>query len=366
MFRLLKPEEVQGKRILVRVDFNVPLKEDGKGQPKISDDSRILAHLETIKMYQDWAAAEIILLSHLETKKGPMSLKPVAIYLAKYWGWDRERIYPKQPAVDFQLSTNIFLLENTRFYSGEKTCDPNLAERFAQLGDLFVLDALSVAHRKHASVSGIPQFLPSFAGPLLAHEIIFLTSIAKNPLRPLVVIIGGAKIEDKMPVIEDFLLKADYVLCGGKVGKDMLKVGWPKPEYPQVLVPSDGPPQDIGFETVERFSAVIAKAGTIIWAGPMGMYEEPEFIAGTKAIAHAAIESPALKVVAGGNIQEALRNLGLEKVIGFISQGGGATLLFLAGKELPGLKALGYYLPHHLRCGIFCFSIHFPVKLKKF
>lgn len=332
-------EDIKGKRVLLRVDFNVDIEEG-----RIVDPSRIIAHLPTIKQLLCWEPEMITVVSHLTLPFGNFPLAPVASYLHTNAFPGEEFCVDNQPLpLTYHFSPRLAILENVRIlFPNETKNDIDVGMRLASLGEVFVLDALSVSHRKHSSVYGVTSYLPSFAGPLLTHEVEVLSNLSKNPARPLLVIVGGAKLESKGPVIRNLLPVADKILVGGKVGYE-LKASGEYANEPKVVLPSEDSGKDIGPITIERFIEEIKKAETILWAGPMGKVEEPPFDHGTGEIGGAIAQSHAYKVVAGGDTQKALVELGLAGNMDFISQGGGATLKFLSGEKLPGLEGLGYY-----------------------
>jgi phosphoglycerate kinase len=331
--------DVQGKKVLLRVDFNVKVNNQG-----IEDDSRIKAHMPTICKFISWEPKNLIIVSHLTMGLGnfPLTMVALRIYSEKFS--QNQFIVNNDPfPFTYHLAPNVTLLENIRIsFPGETKNSIIVSTLLAGIADVFVLDALSCAHREHASVCMVTKFLPSFAGPLLSREVNTLSGILKTPKRPFVVIVGGSKIEDKEPVVKNLLKIADKILCGGKVGNDLKEKGVYKNE-PKIVLPVDGPPKDIGPATIELFSKEIKSARTILWAGPLGKFEEANFEKGTKNIAEIIAESKAFKIVAGGDTQSALIKFGMDKKMDFISQGGGATLEFLSGKRLPGLEALGFY-----------------------
>ena len=378
--------DVSGKRVLVRVDFNVPLK-DGK----VSDDTRIRAAIPTIQ-YLLGENAAVILCSHLGRPKGEVqsefSLRPVADHLSSIIGQpvvfadDCIGSVAEDAAQGLQAG-EILLLENTRFHAGEKQNDPTMAKHLAALADLYVNDAFGTAHRAHASTVGVAQFLPSAAGFLLEKEIRYLGKTIAEPARPFVAILGGAKISDKIGVIRNLLGKADQVLIGGgmantffkaqgypigdslvedevlDVARELLKEGRQKLRLPVDVVIADrfeadaeqkvmdmGPVPDgwrildIGPESVDAFSKVIAEARTVVWNGPMGVFELPSFAEGTFGVARAVANSDATSIIGGGDSVAAVKQAGLAYQVTHISTGGGASLEMLEGKELPGLAAL--------------------------
>ncbi len=384
--KTVKDIDVKGKRVLVRVDFNVPLK-DGK----VNDDTRITAALPTINYLLENGSA-LILCSHLGRPKGApdpsFSLEPVAAYLQKLIKnkviFSKECVGPnaEQAAVALQPG-EILVLENTRFYTGETKNDDDMARQLASLADVYVNDAFGSAHRAHASTVGVTKYLPSVAGLLLEKEIKFLDQAIEDPKRPFVAILGGAKISDKIGVIKNLLSKADTVLIGGGMANTFFKAqGYPvgdslvedevldtarklageggsKLRLPVDLVIADrfeneaatqtidtGPVPDgwrildIGQHTVENYRKVISSAGTVVWNGPMGVFEMQNFAKGTYEVAKAVAESDAISIIGGGDSAAAIQQSGLADKITHISTGGGASLEMLEGMQLPGLAAL--------------------------
>jgi len=382
----IKDINVKGKKVLVRVDFNVPLK-DGK----VSDDTRIVAALPTINYLLEQGAAPI-LCSHLGRPKGEpdpeYSMKPVADYLGGLVKskviFSPECVGPvaSKAAADLQPG-EILVLENTRFYPGETKNDPEMSRQLASLAEVFVDDAFGSAHRAHASTVGVTNYLPSVAGFLLEKEIKFLDQAIEKPKRPFVAILGGAKVSDKIGVIKNLLTKADTVLIGGgmantffkaqgypmgdslvedevlDVARDLVKMGSTKLRLPVDVVIADkfdnaaqtkvinaGPvPEgwrilDIGPETVKNYSKVVSAAGTIVWNGPMGVFEMSTFAKGTFEVAKAIANSNAVSIIGGGDSAAAIQQSGLSEKISHISTGGGASLELLEGIQLPGLIAL--------------------------
>lgn len=378
--------DVAGKKVLVRVDFNVPIK-DGK----VGDDTRIQAALPTINFLLEQGAA-VILCSHLGRPKGKpspeFSLKPVAEHLSKTLG---KQVYfaadsigsEAQQAADKLKPGEILLLENTRFHDGEKTNDPAMAEKLASLADMYVNDAFGSAHRAHASTEGVAHYLPSAAGFLLEKEIRYLGEAISDPKRPFVAILGGAKISDKIGVIQNLLERADLILIGGGMANTFFKAqGYPvgdslveeealdtarqlvQTESARLRLPVDvviaddfdneaessvmamGPVPDgwrildIGPETVESYGKILSNAGTVVWNGPMGVFEFPNFAKGTFGIAKAVAESGATTIVGGGDSVAAVKESGVADQVTHISTGGGASLEMLEGKTLPGVAAL--------------------------
>jgi len=234
------------------------------------------------------------------------------------------------------------MLENLRFDPREESNDEEFACQLSKLADLFVNDSFATCHRPHASMVGIPKFLPSYAGLQLEKEVEVLSKVMTNPKRPLAVLIGGAKLETKVPVIDNFLGKAETILVGGKIGFDPSVEKYGHTPLDPVVLPVDfiGDKRDIGPETVKVFADIIQTAATIIWNGPMGMFEDPAYKEGTENIARAVVSSNAYKVVGGGDTVEVLRTLALLDKMDFVSTGGGAMLEFLSGKTLPGISSL--------------------------
>lgn len=384
--KTIRDIDPRGKRVLVRVDFNVPI-EGGV----VQDDTRIRAALPTIQYLLD-AGAAVLLCSHLgrpKDKPDPKySLKPVADYLGKLIKapvkFSEECIGPKADAASKALKPGeVLLLENTRFYPGETKNDPEMSKALASLADLYVNDAFGSAHRAHASTEGAAHYLPAVAGFLMEKEIKYLGQALADPKRPFVAILGGAKVSDKIEVIRNLLGKADMVLIGGGMantffkaqGKEMadslveaealdtakslLGEGKNKLHLPTDFVianafaadakyktlpvgdvPAGWRVMDIGPETVKAFSALVANAGTVVWNGPMGVFEMEPFAKGTFALAKAVADSNADSIVGGGDSVSALQQSGLADKITHISTGGGASLEMLEGKLLPGLAAL--------------------------
>ena len=374
--RTLDDLDVEGKRVLVRVDFNVPQDEDRR----ITDDARIRAALPTLKELREKGASGLVLLAHLGRPKGvdeKFSLKPAAERLGELLGVE----VTLAPDLDDVPEGDVVMVENVRFFEGETKNDTALAERYAKLADVYVNDAFGAAHRAHASTEGVAHLLPSAAGRLLEREVTTLNGILEDPKRPLVAVVGGAKVTDKIGVLEAFLERADTVLIGGAmcfpffkaqghdVGSSLCEeegigpatelLGNDKLELPsdlvagrefkadtevQVLdgidVPEGWMGLDVGEGTAERYSATIAAAGTVFWNGPMGAFELEPFAAGTKAVAEAMAATEATTVVGGGDSAAALAQFGLADRVTHLSTGGGASLELIEGKELPGVKAL--------------------------
>lgn len=329
--KTLKDFDFNNKKVLVRTDFNVPLSEQGE----ILDDFRIRETLPTIK-YLISKGAQVILMSHLGSPGGKfvkeLQMKPVAERLTELLG------RPVSPG----LPVGVELLENLRFNPGEEQNDENFARELAEKGEIYINDAFGACHRAHASIVGVPKFLPSGAGFLLEKEITSLTKVSVSPEKPLVAVIGGAKVETKVGVIDKISEKADFVLISGLIGKGVIgqKIALRHPEKIVFPVDETGGGKDVGPETVKLFKEKIAKARTIFWNGPLGKIEDEEFALGTKEIAKAIAQSQAFTVVGGGETVEFITKLGLMEKFSHVSSGGGAMLAFLSGEKLPGLEAL--------------------------
>ena len=380
---------VTGKRVLVRCDFNVPLDGD-----KITDETRIIGALPTIK-YLIKNNAKVILCSHLGRPKGEFnmkySLRPVAKRLSELLGQDvvmAEDVIgdSAKAAVAAMKDGDVVLLENVRFHKEEEKNDPAFAKELASLADIYVNDAFGTAHRAHASTAGVADYLPAVCGYLIKKEIEFMGGALENPARPFVAILGGAKVSDKIGVIENLIDKVDALIIGGgmaytflkakgyKIGdsiceddkldlaKDLMKKAKEKGvnfllpvgsivadkfanDAERKYVPSDAMPDgwmgmDIGGITIEKFTSVIETAKTIIWNGPMGVFEFENFANGTKAIAEAVAKADAVTIIGGGDSVAAVKQMGYADKMSHISTGGGASLEFLEGKVLPGIACL--------------------------
>jgi phosphoglycerate kinase len=384
--KTVRDVDVKGVRVLMRVDFNVPL-QDGE----ITDDTRIRAALPTIQFLLQ-AGASLVLMSHLGRPKGEvkpeLSLKPVAARLGKLLNQD-VKMAPDCVGADVEAMAaalrpgEVLVLENTRFYKGEEKNDPALAEQLAKLGQVFVNDAFGAAHRAHASTEGVTKYLPAVAGLLMEKEIAFLGNTVENPEHPYVAIIGGAKISDKISVIRNLLSRVDTLLIGGgmantflaaqgremgdslvepesiEVAKELMVEGGDKLVLPvdgvladafsadanvKVVATDDIEPGwrmlDIGPESVKLFESKLEGAKTVVWNGPMGVFEMAPFAKGTTAIAEMLAKSGAVTVIGGGESAAAIQQAGLSDKMSHISTGGGASLEMLEGKTLPGLAAL--------------------------
>jgi phosphoglycerate kinase len=382
--------DVAGKRVLVRVDFNVPLDD----RRSVTDDRRIEASLPTIQYLLD-KGAKVILMSHLGRPKGgpevKYSLTPAALCLEDLLGMPVTKLADcigemVQGAVNGMPIGHVVMLENVRFYPQEEKNDPEFAKQLAVLGDVYVNDAFGSAHRAHASTEGVAHYMPAVAGFLMQKELDYLGKAMTSPERPFLAILGGAKVADKIPVIESLLAKVNELVIGGgmaytffkaqgyEIGKSLLdqegldlaknamqsakdrgvKLYLPedvvvaaefKEDAQSKVVPSNQIPpdwigMDIGPKSVEAFAKVIKGAKIIVWNGPMGVFEMPRFAEGTRAIAQAMSESGATTIVGGGDSAAAVEQMGFADKMSHVSTGGGASLEFLEGKTLPGVAAL--------------------------
>ena len=382
--RSVKDLDVGGKRVLVRVDFNVPVR-DGE----VTDDTRIRRALPTIRHLLS-EGARPLLISHLGRPKGEpdpkYAMDPVAARLGELLGEPVEKLDAAVgPEVEEALDDwdGVVLLENSRFYPGETENDPEFADQLAALADLYVDDAFGAAHRAHATTVGVAQRLPAAAGLLLEEEIDYLDAVLENPERPFVAILGGAKVSDNLGVIESLLETADSLLVGGAmcftffkalgyeigdslveddyleeasrlmgeaderlilpvdvVVADAMEEGVESETVPVDDIPTGKMGLDIGHDTVVRFEGYISDASTIFWNGPMGVFEIEAFASGTEGVARAVADSDATSVVGGGDSVAAVNKLGLEEQMSHISTGGGASLEYVEGKELPGVAVL--------------------------
>ena len=405
--KTVKDIDVRGKRVLVRVDFNVPLDADRN----ITDDRRIVAALPTIKYLLD-NGARVILVTHLGRPKADDSGKADAASVAKF-NLDHvatalQKLLGKpvtkiddcigdaaQAAAMSLKDGDVLLLENVRFYKAEQKNDPEFAEKLASLAELYVNDAFGTAHRAHASTEGVTKYLPGVAGFLMEKELDYLGKAMENPERPFLAILGGVKVSDKIPVIDNLLNKVDQLIIGGamaytffsaqglsvgnsmvdQAGLELAKAALQKARDRgiELLLPVDtvevelaadfdipsGVPQDatittaptkamldgyrgldIGPETIKLFSEKIKAARTVVWNGPMGVFEDPRFAKGTLGIAEAMSECAGTTIVGGGDSAAAVEQLGFASKIDHVSTGGGASLEFLEGKELPGVVCL--------------------------
>ena len=381
--------DIKGKRVLMRVDFNVPADDNGN----ITDDARIVKSIPTIE-YAMKQGAKVILASHYgrpkDQREPKYSLKPVAKRLGeilkKPVQFADDCIGPEvEKAVSRLKSGEVILLENVRFHKAETKNDPAFAQSLAKLGDVFVSDAFGSVHRAHASVSGVAQYLPSVAGLLLEKEIKYFETIMTNPGRPFVAILGGAKVHDKIQVIENLLERVDVLLIGGgmsytfqkvlgrsigdslfdkegeQTAKDILAKA--KAKRIKLLLPVDYKVADkfdanakskisgtdiesgwsgldIGPKTIAAFQEELKKAKTVLWNGPVGVFEFPAFAEGTRKLAETLATLKATTVIGGGDTAAAIKDFGLEEKMSHVSTGGGASLEYLEGKVLPGIAAL--------------------------
>lgn len=385
----IRDVELAGKRIFCRVDFNVPM-QDGV----ITDDTRIRAAVPTIRYLID-AGAKVILASHFGRPKGQvveeMRLTPVAAHLSRLLGRDVQKLDESvgeqvQAAVAQMNNGDVVLLENVRFHAGEEKNDPELAKQFAALADLFVNDAFGAAHRAHASTAGIAQYIPAVAGLLMEKEIRFLGGALTRPERPFTAIVGGAKVKDKIAVIENLLTKVDNLIIGGGMANTFLKaqgheigaslceddkldlarslMEQAKGRGVNLLMPvdvvvadrfaADAAKQtvsveaiadgwmalDIGPKTVELFQRAIVDSKTVVWNGPMGVFEMDAFAQGTIGVAMAMKACAGTTIIGGGDSVAAVEKAGVAEEMTHISTGGGASLEFMEGKELPGVAVL--------------------------
>ncbi len=385
----IRDVELAGKRVFCRVDFNVPM-QDGV----ITDDTRIRAAVPTIRFMME-AGAKVILASHFGRPKGQvveeMRLTPVAAHLSSLLGKDVRKLEDchgadVEAAVERMESGDVILLENVRFHAGEEKNDPELAKSFAALADLFVNDAFGTAHRAHASTAGIAEYIPAVAGLLMEKEIRFMGGALSNPERPFTAIVGGAKVKDKIAVIENLLTKVDHLIIGGGMANTFLKaqgygigaslceddkldlartlMDQAKERGVQLLMPVDvvvadrfaadaekqvvaidAIPEgwmalDIGPKTVEQYHSVIVDSKTVVWNGPMGVFEMDAFAGGTIGVAKAMAACSGTTIIGGGDSVAAVEKAGVAEQMTHISTGGGASLEFMEGKELPGVAVL--------------------------
>lgn len=392
MKKTIRDIDLKGKRVLIRCDFNVPL----DSNQNITDDTRIRAALPTLE-YLVTQGAKVVVMSHLGRPKGKaaaeFSLAPVAVRLAELLGKQVE-FADSDVVVDDSVKEkvaalkdgDVLLLQNVRFRKEETDNEPGFAKELASLGDVFVQEAFGTAHRAHASTAGVADYLPCVSGFLIEKEVKFLGSALHNPQRPFIAIMGGAKVGDKIKVIENLLTKVDTLIIGGgmtytfykamglEIGTsildadniDLAKMLLEKATslnvklllpvdivcadefsndakyqtYSRDQIPSDMMGLDIGEETVKLYSEEIAKAKTVVWNGPMGVFEMENFAKGTKAIAEALATSDATTIIGGGDSAAAVEQFGLADKMSHISTGGGASLEFLEGKILPGISII--------------------------
>ncbi len=392
--KTVKDLDVKGKKVLVRVDFNVPLSKENNEE--IADDTRIRAALPTIDYLLE-NDAKVILMSHLGRPKGEakpeFALKPVADWLENHYK-DKFHFFPSPEVVDDKVKEEVAnlkdgevcLIENTRYVAGETKNDPEFAKKLASLADLYVNDAFGTSHRAHASNVGVASILPSAVGFLIEKEIDVMGKALEAPEHPFVSILGGAKVSDKIGVIENLITKVDTILIGGgmaytflkaqgkEIGKSLLeedkmdlslelikkaeannveillpvdvviadeiKAGAETEVVDIDSIPEDKEALDIGPKTAELFASKIKEAKTVVWNGPMGVFEIKEFADGTNKVAAALAESDAITIVGGGDSALAIELAGLKDKITHVSTGGGASLEFLEGKDLPGISSI--------------------------
>lgn len=360
MIRTLKSAgDIKNKKVLLRVDFDVPVNEKGQVEE--------VFRIEKQKPMIDWLVergAKVVMAAHISAADSFSDLVPqLHILLGQEIGFiknieDIEKYLAKYPGVG--------LLDNIRKFDGEKENKGELAEKLSRGFDLYINNAFAVCHRKHASVSAVAEILLSYAGFVIEEEVTRLSGVINSPKEGKVIVIGGAKAESKIPVIKNFSGKADKILIGGVIANDILKgkgqdVGDSVVDEnalellagldlnnPQLIMPKDyniyeNKILDIGPEAIKEFSEIIKNSKVIIWNGPMGLFEDPNFAHGTKAVAEAMIKSKAVKIIGGGDTITAVDSFGLLGKFDFVSTGGGAMLAFLAGEKLLGLEALGYY-----------------------
>ena len=384
----MRDADVGGKRVLVRVDFNVPL-----DAGSVADDTRIRAALPTVELLRERGAA-VVLVSHLgrpEDREPELSMRPVAERLGELLGTDvavalEVAGQAAEEAARRLEPGEVLLLENSRFEPGETENDPELAQRLARLADVYVDDAFGAAHRAHATTEGVAQLLDGYAGLLLEREVRELTAVRDDPERPLCVVLGGAKVSDKIGVIDRFLETADLILIGGamcfsffrsqgievgnslveeegiRLAAEVLEQAKGSPgelmlpvdltlgrefdadtevrERDGVEVPEGWMGLDVGPKTVAAYAEAIASAGTVFWNGPMGAFELEPFAAGTRGVAEAVADAPGFTVVGGGDSAAALAQFGLGRSVDWLSTGGGASLELMEGRPLPGVEVL--------------------------
>lgn len=392
--KTVKDLDVKGKKVLVRVDFNVPLSKENNEE--IADDTRIKAALPTIDYLLE-NDAKVILMSHLGRPKGEakpeFALKPVADWLENHYK-DKFHFFPSPEVVDDKVKeevanlkdSEVCLIENTRYVAGETKNDPEFAKKLASLADLYVNDAFGTSHRAHASNVGVASILPSAVGFLIEKEIDVMGKALEAPEHPFVSILGGAKVSDKIGVIENLITKVDTILIGGgmaytflkaqgkEIGKSLLEedkmdlslelIKKAEENNVEILlpvdvviadeiksgvetevvdidsIPEDKEALDIGPKTAELFASKIKNAKTVVWNGPMGVFEVKEFANGTNKVAESLAESDAITIVGGGDSALAIELAGLKDKITHVSTGGGASLEFLEGKDLPGISSI--------------------------
>lgn len=329
----VKEAEVFGKRVVVRCDFDVPINEG-----KIVNDTRINDSIPTLKYLLD-KGAKLFLISKMGRPKfrdPNLSFKLILPEVSEKLG--REVVV--KDSIEGGFSEEVVLLENIRFWPEEEKNDPEFSKKLASFGDIYVNECFATSHRTDASIVGIPEILPAFAGLNLIKEVTELEKILENHEKPLVSIIGGAKLETKLPAINNLAKVSDTVLVGGRL---MFEVGGQTLPENVVIAPDDIDQKDIGPNSVDTFRKIIQGAKTIIWNGPMGVFEEENYSDGTKRVAEAVALASAHTIIGGGDTVAAMEKYNLLGKIDYVSTGGGAMLDFLSGKKLPGLIALDYY-----------------------
>ena len=401
MFRTIKDIQFKGKRTLVRVDFNVPLDKS----LNITDDTRIRAAIPTLRHIVD-GGGRLIIMSHLGRPKGgpdpKYSMKPVLKRLGELLGrpvqFANDCIGEEAAKLAKGLKDGeVLLLENLRFHAEEEKNDPTFAKALASLGDIYVSDAFGTAHRAHASTAGVADTLPAYAGFLMEKEITYLSKVTSSPERPMVAIMGGAKVSDKILVIENLLTKVDALLIGGgmaftflkamgkEIGKSLceaeqletakklmaqakssgktlllpvdvviapeIKEGVAVQTVSVDAMPADQLGLDIGPKTIDAFAAELKKAKTVLWNGPMGVFETKPFDVGTRKVAEALTQLKATTVVGGGDSVAAIEQMGAADKVSHVSTGGGACLEYLEGKTLPGIEIFSRDIKASVACG---------------
>ena len=341
--RKIKEAEVANKTVLLRADLDVPIRGS-----QIADDTRLSAWFSTLE-YLLAQNAKVIIAGHLgrpEGKDDKYSLEPVAKWVAERFKINDLRLKNFDGFEGWEINENISMLQNLRFFKEEEANDDSFSKKLSSLADIYVNDAFASSHRAHASIAGITKYLPGFAGLRFEKEVEELSKVLENPNRPLVVIIGGAKIETKLPLVEKMHHFADYVLVGGEIAENdkvLLKVQHEKVTGKKsILLVADSNEnlKDITSKSAENFVQIIQNAKTIVWNGPMGVVEEKEGQNGTNILAEGIVKTAAETIVGGGDTLSFLKEKNLLSKFSFVSTGGGAMLEFLAGDKLPGLEVL--------------------------
>jgi phosphoglycerate kinase len=352
MMKSVGEEPLGGKRVLVRCDFNVPLDDQGN----MLDDSRILSAQKTIGFLIS-KGAKVILLSHLGEPEGRvverLRLDAIRSRLSSALAVPVAKTEDcmgavAESAVAAMKDGDVLLLENLRFHPEEEANSPEFARQLARLGDCTVNEAFSASHREHASIAQLPKLLPAFAGFELLEEVRALELLLQHPKKPMVVVVGGTKVETKVAFLDTISNIADVILVSNLIAKEIASKDIRFPNMAKLSFPVDGNPGngvdlDIGPRTIELFCEVLKTANTVFWSGPMGKIEDVKYTKGTSELARAIVSSGAYSVAGGGDLSGFLRKNGLDKQFSYISTGGGALLAFLAGDKLPGLEVLGYY-----------------------